>query len=153
MHDLRGKHDKHVVRLTDDVKTLIRQHCDSITHPESHYTREDSELNYFDNPALNLITLYNLFLDYYSAVTGETASPIDKNTYCDYFNYNVNYTFQQPRTDVCNFCEENKMNPKAGTELLEQHLQDIGEYHELKAKMLKDISILYCEFDFAQNLP
>ena len=53
LHDLRGKHDKHVVRLTDNVKTLIRQHCDSIPHSESHYTREDSELNYFDNPDLN----------------------------------------------------------------------------------------------------
>ena len=94
MHDLHGKHDKHRVRLTDDVKTLIHQHCNSIPHSKSHYTWEDSELNYFDNPDLNLITLYNLFLDYYAAVTGKIASPIDKNTYCNYFNHNVNYTFQ-----------------------------------------------------------
>ena len=101
------------MHFTADIKTLIRLHCDSIPHSESHYTREDSEFNYFDN---------------------------------------VNFTFQEPRRDVCNFCEENKINPTAGPEL-EQHLQDIKEYHELRAKLLKDKSILCCEFDFAQNFP
>lgn len=76
LHDNRGKHKNHAVKLNDNVKTLIHLHAKSIPHSQSHYTREDSSLNYFNSPDLNFTKLYNLFLDYYTSVTGDQEIPL-----------------------------------------------------------------------------
>ena len=81
MEDKRGRHMNQKVKLTDDLKTLIQVHCKSIPHSESHYSRENSKLNYFYDISLTLSELYLLFLDFYTAVTRNESIPIDKTTY------------------------------------------------------------------------
>lgn len=150
--DNRGTHTNHVIRLTPEIKKIIHDHCLSVPHTESHYTREKSQLFYFEHPDLNLPTLYKLFLEYHTSVTGNTNPPIGESCYTKYFNHNLNFTFSKPRTDVCDFCYEKKKNPEENTQLLD-HKKRIDAHKILKDKMITEKNVLALEFDFGQNLP
>lgn len=149
--DLRGIHDNHRTKLTDDLETLIQEHCRRIPHHESHYTREKTKLNYFDDSSITLHRLFDAFIEYYTAVTGKTKKPLDKTTYLIYFNHNVPFSFGTPRTDVCNLCYTYKKNPNNKNDL-EEHKSLIKDYKIEKNSMLSTESVLYLEFDFGQNL-
>ena len=41
--DGRGTHENRKVKLTDQVKQLIQEHCLTMAHQKSHYTRESTE--------------------------------------------------------------------------------------------------------------
>lgn len=159
MHDRRGKHENHVIKLSDDVKQLIELHCLTIPHSESHYGSEKSNLKYFENSNLALNKLYSLFLDYYTAFTGNFDPPIDFSTYCKYFNHNLSYSFGQPRVDVCNLCYEynerikNNINVEDLKTSFKHHKSSIEEYRKMKAHMKSLCNCLCIEFDFGQNLP
>ncbi|XP_051155111.1 uncharacterized protein LOC127277781 [Leptopilina boulardi] len=92
--DKRGKHKKHVVKLTDMVKDLILKHCESLPHSSVCYKTGEVKINYFDDPALNLKRLYESFLDYYAAITENSEIPLNLSTYSYYFNQHVNYSFR-----------------------------------------------------------
>ena len=98
------------IRLTDEVKELINAYCLSIPRSESHYRREQSSLQYFENTKLTMKKLYELFLEFYPAKTGRAEILLTQTTYDKYFNFNPNFSFSKPRTDVCDFCFENKQN-------------------------------------------
>ena len=68
MGDDGGYHRHHVVKLTEDIKTFIQEHCRSIPHAPSHYSRENTNLNYFHDKSLTLHKLYLSFTDFYIAV-------------------------------------------------------------------------------------
>lgn len=150
--DGRGKHGKQIIKLTDDIKALIHQHCELIPHSQSHYSAEKSKLHYFDDPELNLNILYELFLDYYTSVTGDYSSPISISSYSKYFNHNVNFSFRMPRTDVCNFCFEEETKTEKSSEFI-QHKANVTAYHQLKKEILLLENVSVFEFDFGQNLP
>ena len=77
LEDNRDKHKKQVERLTDEIKTMINEHCLSIPHYESHYiSREHSSLKYFDHLELTFNKLYKLFVEYYISKTGNLNAPI-----------------------------------------------------------------------------
>lgn len=148
--DNRGKHENRVIRLTDEVKELIIAHCSSIPQSESHYTREKSSLQYFENPDLTLKKMYELFLEFYAAKTGRFEIPLTRTTYEKYFNYHLNFSFSKPRTDVCDLCFENKCNNKHSD--LKVHKQSVKNYSALKKRLCAEKNVLCLEFDFAQNL-
>lgn len=157
LKDQRGKHDQHVVKLTETVKTLILVHCESIPHKPSHYKREETTLNYFVNAELTLTQLYSLFVEYYQAVTGILDIPLDETTYTMYFNKNIPFSFTVPRVDVCNICFENE-NLNSEQEVLSkkainEHKNLIKSHAELKKELLLRKNELILEFDYAQNLP
>lgn len=148
LHDDRGNHENHIVKLSSEVKSLIHLHCESLPHAESHYTREDSKLKYFDSPDLTLDALYGLFTEYYASVTGNTETPLSKNTY---FNHHVNFSFKLPKIDVCNVCSAFEVSQIDETDY--KVLKDLVEkYNFIKNKMLNTKDVLHLEFDFAQNL-
>ena len=149
---LRGKHGNHVIKLTEDVKILIQEHCNSILHFELHYSREDTKLNYFNDKSLTLHVLYISFSDFYASVTGSTSLSLDESTYSKYFNHCINFSFNLPRTDVYDLCYANESNENGKDEYKKRKLQ-IEEYKKLKKLMLSTITVLHCEFDFRQNLP
>lgn len=149
--DLRGLHGNHRTKLTDDLKALIQEHCQRIPHHESHYSREKTKLNYFDDSSITLHRLYIAFVEYYASVTGELDEPISEVTYAVYFNYNVPFSFGTPRTDVCNLCYTYEKNPSNKKEL-EEHKSLIEDYKIEKKSMLSTKSVLHLEFDFGQNL-
>ena len=152
LRDNRGKQSsKSSVRLTDEIKKLIQEHCSSIPHSESHYKRADSSLKYFDNSDLTLTKLYSLFVEYYTEKTGNLNFPLSESTYSKYFNHNLNFAFSKPRTDVCNFCFEHKNDISNGN--LIKHKETVEEHRSLKKLMLNEKQVLCLEFDFGQNLP
>ena len=151
--DERGNHDNHFTKLTNDIKNLIQLHCESLPHSESHYSRENTKLNYFHDSSLTLTRLYDLFIEYYTAVTENSEIPIGESAYSKHFNHNVNFSFSLPRSDVCNLCYEYEKLGKRGS-TYEKHYTAIQNYKIVKEKMLqKKDGVLHSVFDFAQNLP
>ena len=150
--DQRGNKGDHNTKLTEDIKDLIILHCKSLPHRRSHYAHEKSSLQYFLNSTLNLYTMYNLFLEYYWSVTGLDNTPFSRSTYENFFNYHSNFSFQMPRTDVCNICYENE-NSGINNANIAAHKKKAADYFELKKKMLSEKNVLCLEFDYAQNLP
>lgn len=148
----RGIQENQPVKLTEDVKSLIQVHCRSIPHHESHYSREKTKLNYFDDSSITLRGMYRAFIEYYGAITGETDVPIDLSTYANYFNCYVPFSFGSPRTDVCNLCATYEKN-QTNKEELDLHKLQIKQYKAMKSSMLSTKSVLQLEFDFGQNLP
>lgn len=46
LNDNKGKHDNHLIKLTNELKVLIQTHCkESLPHSGSHYTRQHTKLN------------------------------------------------------------------------------------------------------------
>lgn len=151
LHDRRGKHGNHAVKLTNELKDMIKQHCEAIPHSESHYGGDRKNLMSFDNPELNMIGLYRLFVKYYQSKTGKSDAPIDISTYSRYFNHNLPFTFTIPRVDVCDYCFKNESQPNSAEFL--KHTRDIEKYRTLKERMMAEKNAMRLEFDFAQNLP
>ena len=125
----------------------MKKHCESLPSTESHYARENSKLNYFEDSRLTLKNLYCLFLDYYSSITGEEEIPIDISTYSKYFNHYMNFSFRLSPTDVCDVCFsfENDKNDK---EVYDDHVARFEQYKVLKKEMLQKKNVLHIEFDF-----
>ncbi|KAJ8664410.1 hypothetical protein QAD02_006072 [Eretmocerus hayati] len=146
--DERRKHTNRKIKLDVDLKEMIKKHCESIPHHKSHYTK--SSLEYFEDSDLTSTSLYNSFCAYYSEQTGLSDTPLDKTTYEKYFNSNLNYSFTQPRTDVCDDCSEFKS--KGQTVELESHMIRVAKHRQHKDLMLND-DVICIEIDFGQNLP
>lgn len=144
--------EKKKIKLTEEVQTLILEHCKSIPHAESHYRRDQIKLNYFDDKSLTVHDVYNLFLKYYALKTGSTTIPLREKTYYDYFNHYVPFSVNLPRTDVCNLCYTYE-STKLMADEYKIHKTNIDNYNNLKKSMMATNNVLHAEFDFAQNLP
>ena len=154
LHDKRGSHGNQKLKLTEEVKQLIHTHCASLPHTETHYSSNQTKLHYFENPELTLTRLYESFVNFYKAETGNCTTPIEQNTYSEYFNHYVNFTFKVPTTDVCNFCYENEDFPEKSQEFLEHIIfWSVDDYRKMKSSMIPKKEFLCCEFDYGQNLP
>lgn len=152
--DGREKHGNQPIKLTENVLTLIHDHFNSLPSSTSRYGLEVLKLNYFDDPSLNLRILYELFLDYYAAITNHINIPIEKKTYEVYFNHYVNYSFRLPRTDVCNLCYAYETNgEQKDKDAYDTHKGQIDDFRKMKDSMFAAQNVLHCEFDFGQNLP
>lgn len=134
LEDRRGTTSNHFAKLTDNLKKLILEHCESLSHSKSHYTREDSNLNYFKDSDLTLTSLYTKFVIYYALKTGDKKCPLSESTYSKYFNHFVNFTFDVPRTDCCNQCYENEKLGKENDPAAREHKEKVREHYELKKK-------------------
>ena len=64
LQDLRGKYD-HCKILDSNLAKAIKIHCESVPHDLSHYRREITTINYFEDPSLSLKEMYLQFLDFY----------------------------------------------------------------------------------------
>ncbi|XP_033218330.1 uncharacterized protein LOC117173797 [Belonocnema kinseyi] len=147
----RDKHEHQCVKLTDDVKELIKVHCLSMPHHQSHYSRESTSLNYIINPEINLHKMYEEFLEFYVTTTGSELA-FHENTYSNFFNHYINFSFKLPRTDVCNafYLSSLQAIQSAG---IANHKKNVQEYQALKKELLSEENVLCREFDYAQNLP
>ena len=43
LQDKRGKHKTHTLKVTEECKKLIREHCESFSHTQSHYSPEKNK--------------------------------------------------------------------------------------------------------------
>ena len=100
-----GRGGEHL-KLTEEIKLLIHEHCNSLPRNQSHYSLEHTSLKYFQDSSLCLNNLYAKFCRFSEERKGINVSLIGFSTYSKYFNYFVNFTFDPPRADVCNDCFE-----------------------------------------------
>jgi len=105
VNDQRGKHTSRPRRVDPDDWMLLHIFCKSLPHQKSHYHAGKSDRFYFTNPTLDMNKLYELFTDYFEAVTGRQLNVAFK-TFEMYFIMHVPYGFRLPRSDVCNQCYE-----------------------------------------------
>lgn len=75
-----------------------------------------------------------MFLEYYKNVTGISLVPIGESTYYEYFNHFVDFTFDSPKTDVCNDCYMYKIQGRK-TEA-EEHMKKVEDCETLKKELL-----------------
>ena len=86
-------------KLSDDMKTLIKEHIKSFPIMESHYTREQSSRTFLGSN-LNLTKMYELFLAKYTS----TENLPKKCSYNKVFMKNFNLGFHKPKKDQCSTC-------------------------------------------------
>lgn len=155
----RGKHENRPHKVNDDVWELMKSHVHSFPYKKSHYCQHKSSLNYFNNPNLNVKKLYKSFEIYYKQKTGKTLT-IGYNWYFKTFKEKCNFSFRQPKTDVCDFCvkytkklEADPRDPCKSE--FETHKESYKLYFKIKNKYINEANnndtVLVCEFDYAQN--
>lgn len=74
-----------------------------------------------------------LFLEHYPSKTGVLEALFSFATNEKFFNYHMNFSFQKPRTDVCNLCFENKQTGIINPEVL-KHKQKADDYLKKRLK-------------------
>ena len=84
------------------------------------------------NSSLNLSKLYQLFIRFYELIYENKKCPIIESTYCKYSNHFVNFTFDMPRTDVCNDCITYEQTDAQMTNEAVYHYRKVNLYRELK---------------------
>ena len=156
--DERGKHTNRPNQIDFEAWTLLDVYCESIPHAPSHYSHSKTDRQYFLNPDLNMKKVFDGFIDYYGAVTGNDIV-IAFNTFERHFVTSMPYGFKLPRTDVCNMCFEHESKCSATDEMLfKLHKKKVEGYKHIKALILEKAKaeqhgVLVLEFDYAQNLP
>lgn len=159
--DKRGKHLSRPSKIKESVWKMVEDHWESIPNTPSHYCAEKSKLRYFDNPDLDIKTLFEQFKIYFKDKTGCDLQ-MKYATYHRNFREKSKYALRMPRTDVCDFCfkcniilKENPNDPcKVQHDI---HMKKVDSYKAIKKVILDkcktDDSLLVLEFDFAQNRP
>lgn len=158
----RGSHTNRPNKIEEEVWVLAREHLALFPSRHSHYAREKTSKEYFENPNLSPKKLYDLFLQYYKNEKGVNLK-LSYKTYHRFFLHKTNYAFRLPRTDMCNFCSECqvklKSNPTDECKVrFEMHQRKYRAFKAIKDELLQhckneDSRIIVLEFDYAQNLP
>lgn len=158
----RGSHVNRPRNIPDDVVSLMGEHLKSIPHDESHYCKQKTNLLYFDNPVLNVKTLYELFKTYFHEKTMK-ALKMSYQTYHQYYTSKFSYAVRKPKTDICDFCQEckNKLQLSSSDPCkvpYEIHLRKKTRRKTMRDEFITDSKqmnskILTLEFDYSQNYP
>lgn len=88
--------------IPDHVKNDVRNHIKSFPVVESHYSRGDTNTNYFDSN-LSISEMFALFKEKHP------AHVIKESIYRRIFVTEFNLDVHVPKKDRCNLCEEHKM--------------------------------------------
>lgn len=100
---MKGKNTKKFTN--EEHVSEVRQHIQSYPMVESHYTRAESKRKFLEG-TLNLSMMYSMYKKL-------VANPVKENIYRKIFNSDFNISFQKPKKDRCDLCEENRfiVNP------------------------------------------
>ena len=156
--DKRGNHSNRPHKFSYNVRVLMKEHLALIPSRKSHYSTR-TNLNYFENPELNVKKLFELFQNYYERQTN-TPLKMGYHSYFKIFRTEFSYGFRRPKTDVCNFCTECttklKQNPNDPCRVdFDLHVKKKEARQKLKKEFIlkakSDPSYLVLEFDYSQN--
>jgi len=90
------------------------------------------------------VSLFELFEDYYQSVLGDVL-PVAFSTFKRYFNRNLEFSFRQPRTDICNVCfnKDQQGTLEHSDEVQYRlHKKRVIAYSAMKKKLLTTVPIL-----------
>lgn len=97
--ELRGKHMKHR-KISDELKTDVRKHIDSIPRIESHYLRAQTTREYIAGG----YSLSSLWRDYRDDCVTAGRPHVNLQMYSKIFNEEYNISFFTPKKDQCELC-------------------------------------------------
>ncbi|KAJ4437833.1 hypothetical protein ANN_13771 [Periplaneta americana] len=157
----RGSHDNRPHKLESYVWVKLEGHLSMIPSEKSHYYGSKTNLNYFQNPNLNVKTLFEMFSKNFFEQTGKKLT-MKYVTYFKFLKEHSNYAFKQPKTDICDFCSQCQNTLRSDpTDVCKVeyalHQRKAERYLSMKGdfilKTKTDPSYLVVEFDYSQNLP
>lgn len=151
--EFRGKHL--VAKVSDEIKSGIRNHISSIPTVESHYTRANTQRKYINGDK----TLVQLYKDY-KIDCQENDKPFAKlSMYRHIFNYEFNISFHSPKKDICEICvnyeNSNENEKESKKEEYDFHLREKNLSREEKSRDKTKITenfVVAC-FDLQAALP
>lgn len=98
--DKRGKKSPPNKTKKEDVQ-FVKDHIESFPVMESHYCRKDSKKKYLYPDVKSTVKMYSL----YKALCTEThKKPVSESKYREIFNQEYNFSFFNPKKDLCNLC-------------------------------------------------
>lgn len=158
----RGCHNNRPHKLKTDVLEVMTQHLESIPSDLSHYSAHKTTFKYFENPDLNVKILYEKFKDFYNEKTN-TALRMSYVKYFKLFKEKFRYSFQRPKTDVCDFCADMKEKLSRNhndpcNPAFQVHKRKVARRLSLKTEFIskatnEETDHLVVEFDYGQNYP
>jgi len=136
---------------------LVRQHIESIPALDSHYRRENTNKQYFEDCTLNITKIYQLYLDWIPPGT----SPVKDWKYRQIFNHEYNYGFSPPKNDICDVCSLFKARQTAGDVTEEYELEFERHHHEKiaiksdrdKDRLVSDSVVLCFDLENVFSMP
>ncbi|CAC5410100.1 unnamed protein product [Mytilus coruscus] len=102
----RGQHIKYKIR--EAALCIIRDHINSSSRVESHYSRANSSRKYLE-PTLSLSKMYQLYTE---KCQSKSIKVEKSHIYRSIFNSEFNLGFHIPKNDRCDQCEEFKSSSK-----------------------------------------
>jgi len=130
--DMRGRFNK--VRTEFDSLQYVRDHINSFARVPSHYCRSSTSKEYLES-GLSVKMMYEMYVE---KCHEDGKSPVKLSMYRHIFNTDFNISFQKPKKDRCDMCEEIKMAnlDKATSESI--HKYQMHEDDRCKTKMERD---------------
>lgn len=147
--DSRGKHGSRPHRIEKEVVDFVKSHIQSFPAEESHYSRHKNPHKLFLSPALNISTMYSLYLEKCEDDKKPQQYKIKKCSYTNIFSTFFNYSFGLPRSDTCSTCDsgkedlEHKENYEAAFQLQRLDRKNAAENPD----------VLYITVDLQQTMP
>ncbi len=137
----RGKHPKSWKIATDEMEALMYAHLIEIPHRKSHY--KHSQMLYFENSALMVKDLYNLFKEFYFQKKNEPLKMKLKQYYKLFQKFK--FSVKDPKTDEYDMCETIKIKLRRNPTDIRtrvakrKHDRMTRRYKKLKAEILTNI--------------
>lgn len=102
--DLQGNHQKRGNKISKERRDLVKSHVNSVPRLESHYSKSDTQREYFVEGNLNIKKMYKMYIQWLN-VNYPDHIPVSEYTYRHIFNYEFNIGFNKPKKDLCDRCK------------------------------------------------
>ncbi|XP_050312713.1 uncharacterized protein LOC126747852 [Anthonomus grandis grandis] len=152
--DKRGRHQNHK-KISDEIKTQIRNHINSIPRIDSHYCRSRTTKEYIEGGK----SLMDIHRDYVSLSKEKNQDFGNYQLYSKIFNEEYNIAFHLPKKDQCELCikyqnatdeEMKKLEEKYNQHIQEKELSRLEKETD-KQNMDGNIKVLV--YDLQKVLP
>lgn len=119
LKDMRGKHNKHVKVITDEMVMSVCAHVNSFAPVESHYNRAASTRLYLDG-SLSVARMFILYKEW-QELNNYTDKATSLRQYRDIVNAHFNLSFHVPKKDACDQCHSFKQTENPSDQLKEEY--------------------------------
>ena len=131
----RGKHKNRPNRVSEAIRSSVKEHIESYPVVESHYCRKSTKKTFLDVGT----SLTGMYEKYKGARTEKNEDFSSEHFYKKTFNYSFNIDFHKPKKDLCDECEAFKSLSEENKEgFAEDHAKHLENKKIVRALMEKD---------------
>lgn len=94
--DQRGKHNTRPFRISEPVRTLVKEHIESFPVIDSHYCRANTTKKYLEE-GLSITKMYKMYVE--QRHLNNDNNIVSHQFYEKIYNYEYNYGFFKPKKD------------------------------------------------------